>query len=88
MRSAAANIRIGAPDVSVNLMSDMIDAGQPQLCEHNAGATRGTLVATRRCEGRSARDQRTGGPSFVKSSVACLRTDFGREVLAILGPSE
>jgi hypothetical protein len=66
----------------------MIDAGQMQLWYHKAGPARGTLVATREREGPNARDPRTGGPSFVRSSVACLRMDFGLQVLAVLGPPE
>lgn len=69
-------------------MPGMIDAGQVQLWHHKAGPVRGTLVATREREGASARDPRTGGPSFVRSSVAYVRTDFGREDFAVLGLPE
>jgi len=76
---------IEVPDVSMDLMPGMIDAGQMQLRYHTAGPARWTLVASREREGPSARDPRTGGPSFVRSGLACLRTDFGRQVLVVLG---
>ena len=53
---------IEAPDISVDLMPGMIDAGWMQLRYHKAGPARWTLVATLEREGPNARDPRTGGP--------------------------
>jgi hypothetical protein len=60
----------------------------PGIVRHKAEPARGPHVATREREGPGARDPRTGRPSFVTSSVACLGTDFGREVRAVLAPPE
>jgi len=59
----------------------------PGIVRRKAEPARGPLVATRERE-RPGRDPRTGHPSFVTSSVACLGTDFGREVRAVLAPPE
>jgi hypothetical protein len=48
----------------------------------------GTLVATLERDGVIVPDPRTGGPSFVRSGVAYLGTDFGREALAVPGQPE
>jgi hypothetical protein len=80
--------RIGVPDVSLDLMPGRIDVGQMQLLYLEARLALGTLVAPVERQGLVARDPRTGGPSFVRSGVDYLRTDFGREVLAVLGQPE
>jgi hypothetical protein len=66
-------------------MPGRIDAGQVEPLYPEAGVAVGTLVATLECDGVIVPDSRTGGPSFVMSGVAYLRTDFGREVLAVPG---
>jgi hypothetical protein len=70
-------------------MSGRIDAGQVQPLYPEAGPLAlSTLVATLERDGVIVPDPRTGGPSFVRSGVAYLRTDFGREVLAVPGQPE
>jgi hypothetical protein len=76
------------PDESLDLMPGRIDAGQIQLLYAEAGLALGIPVATLERDGVIVPDSRTGGPSFVRSGVAYLHTDFGREVLAAVGQPE
>jgi hypothetical protein len=69
-------------------MPGRIDAGQVQSLNAEAGLALGTLVATLERDGVIVPDPRTGGPSFVRSGVAYLGTNFGREVLAVPGQPE